>query len=337
MSETDAAHSLPAVHALHLIELVKRWNVTAQQLFEGLDPHETDLADPNARLSVSTIIALIERARTLTREPAIGVMLGLHMRASAHGYLGFAAMTASTAREAIELAVKFAPTRTTAVSLRLQEHDELASLFIDEHADFGAARDAIMLAVLVGIWQIGNDLTGRELRGTADVAFAEPAYYARFSGFAPKVRFDQPATQLVFDRTILDLPLTMADPAALRLAREQCERALAALGVEGRLVPRVRGMIAKEGGGVHSLEEIAAQLHLSPRTLKRRLAAESAAYSSLVEEQQREHALLLLRSRDLTLDEIAARVGYSDATNFTRAFRRWTGKTPAAFRKSALG
>ena len=332
-SERSSEHSLPAVHVLHLLELVKRWDVSAEQLLEGVALDEASLSAPSARVSIPTLVRIVERARALTAEPALGLFFGMQMRISTHGYLGFAAMTASTVREALELAVRFAPTRTTAVSLRLLIDDGVASLVIDEHAELGPARDVVVLALLVGIWQIGNALTSRELTGEADLAFPAPPWFSRFAGVM-NVRFGQPCNRLVFDAALLDLPLTMADREALQLAREQCERALEALGADGLLAPRVRKVLARESARAPTLEDVAAELHLSPRTLKRRLATEGAAYSALLEDHRREKAMLLLRSRDLSVDAVAERLGYSDVTSFSRAFRRWTGTTPAAYRRS---
>jgi AraC-like DNA-binding protein len=333
MREEPPQHTLPAVHALHLAELVQRWGVTPDELLSGAGLREDALADPDARISVVALAALIDRARALTGEGALGVHLGLQTRVSAHGYLGFAAVTASTLREALELAVRFAPTRTTALALRLHVAGHAAALVVEEHADFGAARDVVVLALMVGLGQIGSAITGRELGGRADFAFPEPRYWARVASAVPEVRFGQPANQLVFDAALLELPLVMSDRASLRLAQEQCERALDALRPDGRIVARVRGVIAKKEGGACSLEEAAAQMHMSPRTLKRKLAAQGVTYSSLAEAERRERALLLLRSSELSLDEVAERIGYSDVANFTRAFRRWTGKTPASYRR----
>jgi AraC-like DNA-binding protein len=338
MSETftpqSTAHSLPAVHALHIAEVVRRWDVSPEELFAGLHLDAKALDAPEARLPIATVEAIVARARQLTGEAALGFFLGLQMRISAHGYLGFAAMTAATVRDALALAVQFAPTRTTALAVRVQVEGDVASVIVDERADFGTARDVVLFALLVGIWQIGQALTARALTGSAEVMFAEPPYMDRFARFAPPVRFGQPANRLVFDASVLDLPLTMADPAAMRLARDQCERELDALGLGGNVAGRVRGLIAKKEGGFRSLEEIAAEMHVSARTMKRKLAMEGLAYSELLEEQQRDRALLLLRTPSIAIDEVAARVGYSDAANFSRAFRRWTGMTPAAFRRS---
>jgi AraC-like DNA-binding protein len=76
---------------------------------------------------------------------------------------------------------------------------------------------------------------------------------------------------------------------------------------------------------------------MSPRTLKRRLDESSLRFTELLEKARRERALLLLRSPELSLDDVAARLGYSTVSNFTRAFRRWTGFTPSVYRRGVRG
>jgi AraC-like DNA-binding protein len=326
----QAQHTLPASHALALVELVKRWKVDQSELLEGSGLSDATLSAPEARVPLSLVIQLIERARALTGEPGLGYYLGLQTRVSAHGYLGFAAMTSATLREALELAIRFTPTRTTAIALRLHEDGDTASVIIDECADFGAARDVLVASLMIGLWQIGNSLTGRELDGTADFAYPEPAYFGRFAHFVPGVRFAQPVNQLIFAREHLELKVKMADPSAQRLALEQCERAMQALGYGGKITDRVRALIAS----TDSLEDVARALGVSVRTLKRKLAQEGMAYSTLLAEEQRDAALLLLRAGDRSIEQIADHLGYSDVANFTRAFRRWTGMTPGAYRRS---
>ncbi len=328
---------MPAVHALHLVELVARWGVTRAALLRGLDLDERGLADPTARLGVSALVALVERARTLTAEPGLGVYFGVRMQVVSHGYLGFAAMTASTVGDALELATRFAPVLTTAFSLSLRRSGRVVSLVLDEDAELGSARDAVLLALLVGIWRIGCTLTGRELAGSAELAIPEPAYFARFRSVTQDVRFGQPRNRLVFDADVLAYRLASADPAALELAREQCERALEALGFGGREVARARAAVAKAGGGFRSLEEVAAKLRVSPRTLKRRLSEGATRYSAILDEARLERARRLLEESALSVDAIAGALGYSDTANFTRAFRRWTRTTPAAYRRAKVG
>jgi AraC-like DNA-binding protein len=322
------------IYALQLAELLGRWGIPSSELFAGLGLSEAALAEPGAKLSLSLQEKVTERARQLSGEPGIAFALGLQMRIGAHGEVGIAAMTASTIREALEVATRFAPTRTTAIELRLREEGDVAALVIEERAPLGTMRDVVILALTVGIWQISNALTGRQVRGDADFAFEEPEYFQRFVGFAPgTIRFGRPANQLLFDAKFLDVPIVMADRATQRVAREQCERALEALGRDGSLTTRVRELAAHEGGGFNTLEDIAKQLAMSERTLKRKLGALGTSFTELIDDQRRDEAMLLLRSRDLSIEDIADRLGYSDAANFTRAFRRWTGKSPRAFRK----
>jgi AraC-like DNA-binding protein len=333
MLGNDEPFTLPAAHSLHLTDLVVAAGISEEELLAPLGLDRASLSVPGAKVAVPVVVQLFQRARGLTGNPAIGIQLGLQMRASAHGYLGFAAMTASTLHEALETATRFVRTRTNALGLSLHVGDRSASLVIEERADFGPARDAILFAIAVGIWQIGDALTGRHLLGSADFAFPRPGYVDMLNGFVPEMRFAQPVTQLVFDVSALGLPLTMSDPVSRQLAYSECERSLEELGVDQEILARVRKLVARANGGFHSLDEVAGQLHVSSRTLKRRLATQGVTYSDLLEEQRREKALLLLRSSALSLDEVAEQLGYSDTSNFRRAFRRWTGLSPAAYRR----
>jgi AraC-like DNA-binding protein len=121
-----------------------------------------------------------------------------------------------------------------------------------------------------------------------------------------------------------------ADPAATRLAREQCERELAALGEGAPVVGRVRGLLRDDLS--LSLPDAAKRVSMSPRTLKRRLAEQGTTFTELIDDARRQRALVLLEDRRLTLEAIAAELGYSDTANFSRAFRRWTGRPPGEAR-----
>jgi AraC-like DNA-binding protein len=324
---------VPAVHAAQLVRLVAHWNVTPGELLSGHGLTEADLESPQGQLPLETMNQLVARARALTGEPGLGFYMGLQTRVSAYGFLGLGIASAGSLGEALELAVRYTRVVTTALSLRLRVEGGLASLIVEEHSDLGDVRDVALISLLVGFGQIGNALTGRELAGTVDLAIPEPPYFYRFAHLAPSTRFNQESTQLVFDAADLDLPLAAADPAWLRLAREQCEHLLGQVGLEGTFDARVRRLLPN-GDAYRSLEEVAAELLISPRTLARRLAEQGWAFSTLIEQERREKALLLLRSSRYTIKDVTERMGYSTTTNFVRAFRRWTGRTPAAYRRA---
>jgi AraC-like DNA-binding protein len=333
-------HTLPAVWVFYLAELVKRWNVTLEELIEGTDIRPESVSDLSVRVPVPALIHVVERARALTGEPALGYYQGLQVRISMHGYLGFAALSAPTMRAATELMNQFTPIITTAVTTRLRIDGRDASIVVEENVDFGSARDHVLMALLVGIWQMGQAGTGRDLRGgTFDFVMPEPPYMARLRANprVPTMRFGQPVNRILFDVSRLELTYRMSDPVALNLAREQCERELNALGLDGRVEARVRRLVSRNKNGFPSLQQVASQLHKSPRTLKRQLAAEGHTFSSILDEERREAATLMLRSSDFSIEQVAERLGYSNVPNFSRAFRRWMGITPADYRTRPPG
>jgi AraC-like DNA-binding protein len=188
-----------------------------------------------------------------------------------------------------------------------------------------------VLSLIVGLWQIGNALTGKMLEGAAEVTFPAPEYIAKVPFASGLIKFDRPANRLIFAAKLLDTPLKTADPIATQLARAQCERELAAI-VDAGFPGRVRAAIARRAEGVPSLAEVARELHVSTRTLKRKLADRGTTFSAILDDVRRQRALLLLDNRELSIGEIAGKLGYSEVPNFTRAFRKWTGTTPGAYR-----
>ncbi|MGO9837720.1 MAG: AraC family transcriptional regulator ligand-binding domain-containing protein [Polyangiaceae bacterium] len=326
-------HTVPVALALQLVELLKRWHIPDVELLAGVGLGPKALEDPLARLPVTTMHELLEHARLLTAEPGLGYYLGLQKRVSLYGYLGFAALSAPSIRQALELAVKFAPIFSTALAIDLKIDGELAALRVEEQASLGSARDIVLISLMLGLQTIGFALTGQSTRRSIDFAMDEPPYHARFAHLTPNWRFGQPSTRLLLDTASLDAPIVTADPAALALARSLCERSLDELGFDAGLADRVRRLVASDTGGFRSLEHVAALVHLSPRTLKRRLAAQGISFSNVVDRERLERALVLLQSSRLPIEDVAQQLDYATASTFVRAFHRWTGTTPSAYRR----
>jgi AraC-like DNA-binding protein len=321
---------LLAAYAAHLVEVSSRFGVEADELLgpSGLDVGA--LLEPTTRLDAEQIAALIERARTLTGEPGLGVYLGLAMRASWHGYLGFAVLTAKDVGDALRMGERFVATRTTALAFRLSVDDGEASVWVEERSDFGSARDVVLLAVLLGFASIGQALSGRELEGRVELALPRPDWFERLTRELPRlerVRWGCAGHRLAFDARLLETPFQLADATAQKLAADQCEKELAALDVSSGFSARVRERVLGEGG-VNDVDAVAKALAVSPRTLKRRLAAEGTSYSELLEAERKTRAEHLLKHTTRSVKEIAAALGYADTAAFSHAYTRWTGKSP---------
>lgn len=329
------AAEIPGIYVLDVVTLARRWKVRADALLAGTGLTEEALRDPGARVSLANCARVVERAHELTREPALALYHGMQMKVSSHGFLGFAAMTAGTIREALTLAERYAATRTSVLAVSSVIEQDTAAVVLEERADLGALREFAILGLIVGIWQMAQTITGRPLRGVAECALPRPAWLDRVP-FAVEdmLRFDRPANRLRFAAELLDVPIVSADPVAVQLARAQCDRELSML-VDAGLPGRVRAALPAPDGGFRSVDEVAREVHVSARTLKRKLAALGTSYSAILDEVRRQRALLLLEDRALGMGEIATRLGYTEVANFTRAFRGWTGMTPGAFRRGS--
>ena len=328
------AHTFPGSFGLYLGEVVKRWDVSIKDLLAGSNIEPEDLADPRSRFSTAQVTWVLERARQLTGEPALGFHLGTQLRVSALGHLGTAVLSASTVREAVDLTVEYLPLVTTSLGLRLRVEGREASIVIEEHADFGSARDIVLLTMLTSLWRIATRMSGQCMTGYVDIALPEPPYFAQLGRIGGHIRFNQPVTRLVFDAALLTVPYRMHDPVALQFARQACADALDALEGTQRTAARVRALLNTKRASLPSVIQVATALHMSPRTLKRVLAGEGTSFSLLVQDERRERAMLLLRSRSLSIKDVARSVGYSNVMNFRRAFHRWTGQTPGEHRQA---
>lgn len=329
----DTPPNMPAAYLRELLALAQRWDVTAAELLEGTGLAPEDLTRSSTRIALADLETIAARAIARTGEPGIAFLMGLQMRISSHGFLGFAAMTARTLGEALALAERFAPTRNTAITMRTRVEGDLASILLDLDLPAGPLREQVAVMVFVGLGEIASAITGRRLDARVEFDFPRPGYWDRFEPrVAHAIAFERAQSRILLPASALELPLVAADPAAMQLALEQCERELAALGRTSHPVERVRRTLRDDTDPVFGLDAVAKRLGTSPRTLKRRLAEHGLTFSELLDEHRRERALLLLADPRTSIEAIAEQLGYSNAANFTRAFKRWTGRTPAAHR-----
>ena len=325
--------SLSAGYALPLLEQFRRSGVPADRILADRGLTEESLAHPSARVPLDTVAHLLADVRAHIGGADLGLLIGNSLRVTSFGSVGFAALSAPTLGHALHVATRFGAAAGTPVRVWLNLEGETAALILEEQTDLGAARNTLLVALAIGLWRIGCQLAARELPAVADFAFADtrPALH---SVLPLETRFRQPRNQLVFDRSALALPIATAHPAAHALALAQCARALSETSPHDGFVGRVRALIPDDDGKVRSQNEVSTALGLSARSLKRRLAVQGVKFSELTRQHQREIAETLLRSSDLTIEQIADRLGFSTVSNFVRAFRRWAGHTPASFRRA---
>jgi AraC-like DNA-binding protein len=220
-------------------------------------------------------------------------------------------------------------------SVRLAQLDGIVDIDVFEAFPLGRLRQFAVENFLVETAILFNSLLypvpGRTLQSRAELHFEwpEPPWFERYRARLPRCHFDAGANRIRCDAALLDEPIGTANAHTAQMIVQQCEAELARLGYAESIVERVRNLLICGEGGYPSVDEVARELHVSARTLKRKLAEYGATYSTLLDEIRLRDALRLLEGTRLPVDEIAARVGYTDRANFTRAFKRWTGVAPS--------
>lgn len=302
----------------------------------GIDAARVD--DPAGRLSLLEIWHIVNAAVSLTDNRCLGFRSGLRMPLTAHGSLGYALMCAPTPREAIAILQRFWHLRGRGLLFSIETGDD--SLFMDLVTEFPVPedlRDLFLSSVLTSIYQ-GMTFVFPQMPGELEMWLQgpEPEGFEALRSQLPRVRFNQPRSgmALLSGLSILDRPLPTANPEALKQAIAQCERESALMDPAEDIVNRTRAALQPGKQGYPSPDEIAATLYLTPRTFRRRLQEQGLGYQGLLEEARRRDSQQLLADDELEIQRIATLLGYNDPANFTRAFKRWTGQTPQAWRSA---
>lgn len=327
-------HSVIPAAGLLLFEIAERYGVAAEELFTDPDMKSSALQSKSFRLTNSQMHAAVVRACLLTGEPGLGFPLGLQLRLYIHGFaFGAAALFAQTVRDGLRLYLQLARLHGFMMIPALWEDGERAALIFEDQGELGPAHEVVLLCILTGFAQAASDLAGDDAIERIDLAIGKPHYLPRFAHLpvTHKMHFGQTQSRLWGRPSLLDLRLNDIKPVDVERTKAQCERELSALGC-ANLRHRVLTLLRSSPDNIPSLGDAAAQLGVSPRTLKRRLAGLGTSYSALNGQIRLARAeQLLLRTND-SLEQIAETLGFADAPTFIRAFRRWKGLTPARYR-----
>lgn len=333
MTTLHPEQGIPGVYGLLLLDVVSRWGYNDISLFEPFGLSSEQLAHPDMRIPVDIANALVERALQLTGEYSLAYHLGTQMRISIHGFIGYAIMTATNITDALALASRFIQLRMPFLQLYFSTFSDKATIELKCNIDLQPLSNEIIIALTIGIHTMAKALTGVDIHSEIDFDFEMPKGFEHYlKRLNSNVRFNQPHLIASFDKKYLGLDILHADAISSQIAINQCEAELSALGERRRLSMRVRDILS--GREIYlGIEAVAEQLYMSDRTLKRQLAAEGTSFSTIVDEVRYRRATSLLSRTDYSLEQIADELGYSDVANFSRAFKRWSGRSPSNWRK----
>jgi AraC-like DNA-binding protein len=330
--------SVPVSYLQLLLEIVAERGVTQDQLLGDIPFDPALLSRPEARMSPVQWTMLASSALRLTRDPGLGYEYGLRMRPSSHGFLGYATLSCASLRETLEITMRYFQARQRDFTMHFETRGEHVVIEVREKHPIPVLRSFFYENILIGLARGAAACVGANLTqlpgGEIWFDWPEPDYHAGYREKLPTVRFSRAANVLCFPAQLLALRPVLADPHASKQAIALCERELAEIGgSQDDIGLRVCAeLVLLAGGGYPDLATVAARLHMSGRSLARKLRARGTSYQGLLEEARRRDAHALIERGVLDMQTVAARLGYRNPANFTRAFRKWTGESPSRYR-----
>lgn len=321
-----------------IVQAAAARGVDAQRLMteSGFDPGW--LIDTEARMPLAVEERLWDRAAELTADALFGLHAAAAIRPGAFDVLDYAVRTAPDLRTALQRLVRYNRLVHDLASFALLPAG--AAVRIEHRFDGAGVRPCRQAAefTLASLVVVASQIGGQPVQALA-VEFAHAAQgpaeeYGRVFGVTP--RFDAPVSCLVLAGEVLDRSVPAADPGLSRIVTAHAEQLLAALApTADMLTAQVRRQLTEGmATGPMTLTQVARRLHLSERSLQRRLEAEGTRFAQLVDEVRRELALRYIADERLALGEVAYLLGFAEPSPFHRAFKRWTGTTPSAARRA---
>ena len=335
LSLPDAHALVHPIYARLLRMLLQHADVDGDRVLAAAQLDWDSLIHDDRRLSRDTVTRLVGAAMAATAKPWLGLDLGSQLPVSAHGALGYAAVTAANLGQSLAMLARYGAVRHDTLAWSMQPTPTGAVLQAMERNPWGLARGFMLDTVLAAVLRVIEAALGQRPSGVhVDLPLLQPTWAAQYQRFAPvEIRFQQAALAFHVDAAALALPCIGAEARAHASACRDCDHALAEL-ADRSLAQRVAALLADAPAGRYpQLPEVASACGLTPRTLMRRLQSESTSFQQLLTDSRQERALQLLQASTLTVEAIAAQLGYVDTSNFSRTVRRWFGATPGELRR----
>ena len=303
-------------------------------MFKQLGLDFAALDAPDARFTQDSMTRLWQLAVDLSGNQAIGLNMARVVRPASFHVVGYALMSSRTLAEGFERLVRYQRIIAESSDLSFRLEPDGYALILTVHGDHlpptrHSAEASLACALSLCSWLSGRVIQPRRVL----IQGPQPADVTPYKvAFHSPLVFGAAHDALVFERADMEAPLPTANEAMATLHDRFAGEYLARFS-ESRVTHRARQVLCRVlPQGEPKRETIAQALHLSQRTLQRRLQEEGTSFQTLLDDTRRELAEQYLAQPNMTLLETAYLLGFADPSNFFRAFRRWFDATPGEYR-----
>ena len=331
--------SIPKIHARtagYIVDDLRRRRLAVDKLLQEVGLEKADLSNPENRLPQTPVFHLMEQAASLAGDASYGLRLGASLDPRDRGVLGFIVLNSPTLLDAMNNIQRF-------YKVGREGHD----CSVERYGPQVAFRFRVADPGLRGLRHTSEYLAATVVRGCRDLTWQsispvraefihdEPddrVEYFKFLGC--QVKFGAEWDAVIYAEETTRLPVKGADTKLLEVLEATCQELLGPTPKGRDLVREVRHLIIERlPAGSASINAIAGELGLSSKTLERRLAEQGESFSALLDRTRFNAVTHYLEDPDMGLTQVAYLAGYTESAALVRAFKRWTGETPAKFRE----
>lgn len=312
------------------VALVREAGGDADGLIAAYDLPPTVERDPFVLLPVAVIHALLDAAGRAARDPFLGVHIAL--RGDEGNVVAFACRGAPDLRSALLRATRLVTSLNPQLAITFEERagrGRLDMAVADQPLGLGRhGNEYWVTAMVLQARRLSAEPCAPERAWFAHPATSDRSELERALG-TTRLKFGAASNGLAIASRVLDAPLRTADPLLLGLLDRYAHSLLARQSAEGAFVARVRHAIVEHlPQGAPTIEDAARACGVSARTLQRRLGEHGTTFRGVLDAVRTDVSSMYMDDRTMSLEQVAALVGFSQASGLVRAYRRWTGKTP---------
>ena len=329
---TDSVWTLRSI-----LIVFKRRGLDPSGILKATGVHREMVDDPETRLTLEQVEAVWKTAFRLCHDPCLALHAAESVQFGSYGAVDFICQSAPTVGEAIQRLCSYYPLINNCVILAAEKGEYECALYLGSHVGelFSPMIDFVLATIVLHTrrcWRTDW------VPGHVEFPYPEPDEVGEYKRiFRCSLEFGRPAAKLVIPRALWERPLPASDPALLSVLEEQAKTLLALHPPPRDTEAGVRILLgSKLRDGESRLQSVAEQLGYSPRNLQRHLKAIGRSFSQVLDELRAQTAKYYLRDPEVPIGEIAGKIGYLEASSFTRAFKRWTGSTPREYRNKII-
>lgn len=326
---------IPARHQPWLVlDYAASRDAALPALWRGTGLDGPELPPEGLNLAPQQYLQLLQNAARLLDSPDTAFMLGQHMLPGQYGAASAALLASGSLRQALETLAGSQRALSPLLCPRFRQEGELAALYWAD--SYGAPSQLAFLAEMhmTALASMCRWLSGERLPWRFCFNRTRPRYTEQHEvHLGADLRFDCHLDAMLIDSAWLDRPW----PGSAGAAAPALAPAGPAPAVPPSLLTALYDYLLARVRAAPTLEQTAADFAVSPATLKRHLARHNTHFQAELDQVRTHVALYLFQTRRVDNEDVARHLGFHDATNFRRSFKRWTGQTPGLLRASLLG